>query len=237
MSGRGSEELDQQRIDSKLVEQYLKTHPKFFQQRAALLEVLRIPHGKDGTVSLIERQIQVLREKNHQLECKLMDLVEMARDNEGLSSRLHRLALGLMGAVSLDEVLLTTTDLLKKEFHAVEVIMKLFTNDRTLAASDTRFVLRDDAGVEAFSKLFKNKHPICGRLSKKQLKYLYPEGADQVASAVVIPLYYGIELGLLALSSQEERHFYPDMGTLFLGYLGELISRAIDNHLASNRAA
>lgn len=98
MSGQGREKKDvEDGLDEAQVIRYLKAHPHFFERHGELLEVMRIPHHA-GTVSLIEHQVRVLQGKNRQLEDKLRDLVEVARDNQHWIGRLHRLALDLLEA-------------------------------------------------------------------------------------------------------------------------------------------
>ena len=62
------------------VEDYLKERPGFFERRPQLLATMKVQHPTTGqTVSLIERQVALLREQNRGLEEKLMELVEIAR--------------------------------------------------------------------------------------------------------------------------------------------------------------
>lgn len=230
-SSRGIPELDQQDLSEERVEHYLRAHPDFFERHLGLLPALKIPHpGNGAAISLIERQVSVLRENNHQLERKLMDLVQVARDNEGLSTRLHRLALALMEAESLDGVLAVSKDLLRDEFHASHVVIHLFA-DSPEAATSVHFVDRDDPALAAFNTLFENKRPVCGRPSKPQAEYLFGDQAGEISSAVIVPLRDVEGLGVLALGSPQESRFHSGMGTLFIGYLGELISRAVKSHL------
>ncbi len=214
------------------IERYLVNHPDFFERNTDLLASLSIPHEAGGAVSLIERQVDVLRNKNDQLERKLLDLVQVARDNEDLSTRLHRLALGLMEADGIDDVISTTKDLLRNEFPSTHVIIRLFAEhglDDTL--SDLYIEAQGDAPVSLLDDLFDSNRPICGRLEGVQMSYVFGDVGAQVKSAVLIPLTDGRKLGILALGSQESDRFHNGMGTLFLGYLGELVSRAVNTRL------
>ncbi|HDP88890.1 MAG TPA: DUF484 family protein [Thioalkalivibrio sp.] len=213
-------------LSDEAVEDYLKAHPDFFDRHTGLLALMHLPHQVGGgAVSLVERQVGLLREKNRQLERKLMDLVQVARDNEHLSSRLHRLALALMEADGLDGVLATTQELLRSEFKADHVVVRLVSEQE--AADSPHHVPPDHAGLAAFEELFESRRPACGRLDKHQLAFLFDEHADEVASAVAVPLFNAGRLGVLGLGSREEARFHPGMGTLFLGYLGELVSAAV----------
>lgn len=215
------------------VEQYLLAHPNFFEQHTSLLEALEIPHVRGSrAVSLMERQVKALRARSRQLECKLIDLVQVARDNEALSSRLHRLALGLLEAQDLNDVIVTTEDLLRTEFPSTQVVLKLFKTPRTVLQANAHVLAEDDPAASLFDSLFKGKRPACGLLTEARAQCLFEREAPDIASAVMVPLIDGKRLGVLALGSADKERFYPGMGTLFLGYLGEMVSRALVVHIA-----
>ncbi|MEJ2479537.1 MAG: DUF484 family protein [Acidihalobacter sp.] len=164
-----------------------------------------------------------------ELERKLGELIQVARDNEHLSANLHQLALGLMRADSLDSVLATARELLCGEFHADHVVVRLIDRDGSLQAPYS--VVKDDPGLEEFAPIFERRRPLCGRLRREQLEWLFGEDAAEVASSVVIPLHDTESLGVLALGSRDADRFHPSMGTLFLGYLGDLLAGAVGGKL------
>ncbi len=211
------------------VEEYLREHPDFFERRSALLTDLRIPHRSGKAVSLIERQVAALREHNQQLERRLMDLVGMARENESLSSRLHRLALGLLEAQGLDDVLACTRDLLCEEFPATEVVVRLLGSGPAAAGLSEAHALDAQVSERIFPRLFRSPRPLCGNLERAQLEYLF--GGRDIRSAVAVPLSDGRKLGVLALGSVDRDRFHRGMGTLFLENLGELVARAVKTHM------
>jgi uncharacterized protein YigA (DUF484 family) len=194
--------------------------------------VLKIPHPKGDAISLVERQVEVLRVRNRQLERKMVDLVQVARENEALSSRLHRLALGLMEAENLSDVIAITKDLLRAEFPSTQVVLKLFRNPRTVLQVDAHLLTDDDPAVGLFDSLFMIRLPVCGLLTGERAHCLFGSDAPDIASAVMIPLIDKSRLGVLALGSVDKDRFHAGMGTLFLGYLGELVSRALVSHLS-----
>lgn len=213
------------------VSEYLRAHPDFFVRHLALLEIMRLPHPSQGAVSLVERQMSVLRERNRQLDRKLNELIQLARENEQLSANLHRLGLGLIQADSLDSVLATTREQLCEEFKADEVVVRLMgitLSDRFhhQGMSDT------DCMFACFNELFERRRPLCGHARREQLDCLFgDEVAESLGSAVLIPLCDTEPLGVLALGSRDASRFHPSMGTLFLGYLGELVGAAVSKCL------
>ena len=88
------------------------------------LAAIDIPHPTGDAVSLIERQVRTLRDQADKYRRQLEDLVNVARDNDALARRLHRLTLALIETHSFDEVLNTLQDELREQFKAdaVEVV-------------------------------------------------------------------------------------------------------------------
>src|SRR5688572_32023240 len=76
-------------VDEAAVASYLAATPEFFDRHAQLLAKIRLPDTRSGasTVSLLERQVGVLRERNRELERKVKDFVDVARENDALGAR------------------------------------------------------------------------------------------------------------------------------------------------------
>src|SRR3979409_1766663 len=100
--------------EEESIASYLQRTPDFFERHQAVLVRLRLPHARGGaTSSRVERQIEVLREKQAALESKLAELVRVARANDALSERLHRFTRRLLlGAVPREQALARTRPLL-----------------------------------------------------------------------------------------------------------------------------
>src|SRR5260370_42232873 len=79
-------------LNDTSVAEYLQTYPDFFERNSPLLIKLRLPHLPDvgATLSLVERQVEVLRERNQSLERNLKELVDGARANDALADGIHR---------------------------------------------------------------------------------------------------------------------------------------------------
>ncbi|MEJ2060301.1 MAG: DUF484 family protein [Gammaproteobacteria bacterium] len=209
--------------DETAIVEYLRSHPDFFERHQALLEILKLPHPTGGAVSLIERQLGVMRDKIRFLERKLQELVDVARENEQLSMRLHHLALGLIEADSLDAVLALTKEQLREGLRTDYVAIRLFSDEAR--ENDLHFISPSHPALAAETRLFKERRPVCGRFKPELLQLLFGDEAETIESAVLVPL--GDRLGLLALGAQDPQRFHPGMGTLFLGYLGDLVGQAL----------
>lgn len=220
------------------VADYLRTHPDFFVSHMSLLTSLTLPHETGASVSLVERQVGMLREQNRDLKDKLLELVNVARDNDQLAQRLHRLTLSLMEARCLNDVLHTLDDKLRTEFQADVVRVRLFEDCLVTAIDDNALTLRrEDPVLEAFSGLLRLRRPQCGTLKPEQIEHLFGTQSTQVASAVLVPLGGANSYGLLAVGSADPQRFRAGLGKVFLTYLGELASAALRPHLAPDSNA
>lgn len=224
-------------LEEKTVADYLRDNPEFFQNNVSLLASLQIPHAISPAVSLVEYQVKVLRDQNSQLKRKLMDLVQVARDNNRLNERMHQLTLGLIKATTLEALLDTLRENLLGEFKADTVIMRL----AGMTEAQTRecgidYYDPDAAELQHFDAFLKTSRPQCGRFKREQLQYLFGDQTQAIESAALIPLGHHCKLGLMAIGSQEASRFHPGMGTLFLTHLGELMVLLLEGHLATGTA-
>lgn len=212
-------------MDENILAEYLGAHPDFFQRHSELLLGLQVPHGA-GTASLIERQVSILKEKNRDLEEQLNGLIRTARGNEQIVTRLQRFTLELMRNEGIDDVIASCQDILREDFNADFVTLKIIGADDTM-----HFVSSDNPKLSEFDKLFDSKRPVCGRLRDEQQAFLFDKNADLVQSVALVPLMGAEKMGLLALGSQDESRFHPGMGTVFISHLGELISTSLSRYL------
>ncbi len=212
----------------------LRTYPDFLQRHPELLTLLDVPHHASGASSLIERQVSLLRDKLKKTEHKLDNLIDIARENERLAQSRHRLAVNLVGARDLDEVVSMVLDETSNELDAEFAECRLITDDQQLLESRPQLYV-DKNSVQAFAMMLKHRNPVCGRSSDEQKQFLFGDHADAVASAAIIPLVAGEELGLLGLGSSDKHRFQASMGTDFLRQMGELVSASLAVQLELSR--
>jgi uncharacterized protein YigA (DUF484 family) len=210
----------------------LKDYPDILLRNPALLAELEVPHEAGRAVSLIERQVSVLRDKLQANEKRLRELMAIARDNERLAESRHRLAINLLGAHDLEDVVSIVLDELGNELGADYAVIRLITdNEDKLNNQPDRFINKNTEELKNFSTMLDNRKPLCGRCTEEQNCFIFGNDADQVGSAAVIPLVAGANLGLLGLGGKDERRFSIAMGTEFLAQIGELVSAALAVHL------
>lgn len=209
---------------------WLHDHPEFFTHHPELVESLRIPHPCRPAVSLLEYQNRLLRERSQRLHDKLLELVDIARDNDRLAERVQRLALGLLDARGgLDELLHGVKAILRDEFKADCVALCLAAPQAAGLSAVGEWLRPDVVGL--FDAVFRAGRPQCSRLSLEQAAALFSEGAGDAASAALIPLDGEVWRGLLAVGSRDANRFHPGVGTLFLERIGQLVSQALQARL------
>ena len=230
MSTQNKPRLPVEGISEEAVAHYLQTHPEFFERHGRLLSQLHLPHRVGGSaVSLIERQVEILRERNRKLERKLRELMEVARANETLAAKIHKLAGNLIGLRDRKQLLKILEAALHDDFGADRAVLVLF-RDGTAPSPQGQFVRlvpSNHPALEDFRSLLDTGRSRCGRIPHAQRDFLFGEDEEGIASAALVPLGDQSRLGLLAIGSRDPDHFHPTKSTDFLSRLGGLVSRAI----------
>ncbi|HEY5776108.1 MAG TPA: DUF484 family protein, partial [Xanthomonadales bacterium] len=117
---------DNNRSVEDIVSRYLRQNPDFLERQPALLKHLELSHASGPAISLIERQVQYLRQQNEALQQQHNQLIQIASDNEKLMSRLHHLTLELMSMGDLPSFFDQLSDALLNEFKADILNITLF---------------------------------------------------------------------------------------------------------------
>jgi uncharacterized protein len=207
------------------VASYLRRHPEFLNEFPDLALALVLPREQGSAASLASYQLEVLRDKNRDLARRLQELIEIAHENEGLMVRVHTLTLALMRAKTLPETANAVVAALTEDFNTDLVRLVLFRADPDLPAAE--WLIAEPVGPSAFpafAEFFKRAEPLCGRLQQDKLDVLFGKHADEVHSAVLLPIG---TIGMLAVGSHDANRFHPGMGTVFLKLIGEAVSAAI----------
>ncbi|MBA3981576.1 MAG: DUF484 domain-containing protein [Alcanivorax sp.] len=220
---------EQKGLTGDQVAAWLRDHTDFFQGRQELLELLQLPDPRGNAVSLLERQAQILRERNQGLRERLNSLLAVARDNDVLFEKTRRLVLSLVEARSAEQLFTALLRSLKQDFGADAVSLLIYDRDLDLTG-ELRSQIRCLAAAdlhEALQLLLRNGKAICGVLRQVELDELFPQQADRVASAAMVPLAWQGEQGLLAIGSFDAHHFRSSLGTLFITHIGDILSRRL----------
>ena len=212
--------------------QFLEQNPEFFKRHPDILQSLYIPHEIGPAVSLVERQINLLREKNTALEKQLESLVDIARENTQIQQQIHHLILDVLSAPDAHVILNLLTEKLAKNFDVEHVVIRLFADkDHPLETIDSGWLLTSQSARQTLDEFTPTSEPLCGRLHASQLKRLFGQHAESIHSSVLIPLRKGSLHGAIALGSSDEHRFNPAMDTLYMKRLGEMIAAALVKHI------
>lgn len=209
--------------DAAQVAAYLASHPDFFKDHLSLLEALRLPHESGTAVSLVARQIDVLRDKNERLLEQLDDLVQIARENDALYQRIHQLTLTLLDAKSLEDVLASLDWGLHQYFQADFVVVRLL--HPAVESPVLQLFTAEDHPLRPWAEARSEAaQPLCGKPEPEHAAYLFGESADQVGSYAVIRLHHAALRGLFAIGSRDPERFRSDMGFVFLTQMSEILA-------------
>lgn len=208
------------------VAQYLQENPQFFETYADMLSEIKIPQPYDGrAISISERQISALREKNKLLQEKLHELINIGENNDTIGEKMHRLAVSLLEFNSVEELLHGLNYNLCEDFSIPHVVMRLwYLNDIKSNLKRPEFSSVSKAvkiSVESMRK------PYCGAQISDDIKPWFGQDAKYLQSFSIIPLRRKRTIGLLVMGSPDAERFFPEMGTLYLERLGELVSSAL----------
>jgi hypothetical protein len=210
---------------------YLAEHPDFFERNPELLAQLRLPHSRGTSVSLVERQVEVLREQKREGDVKLAALLANGHANDALAAKMHRLACRLVRAQGLEHRLNAIEASLREDFAATDftlVLTRALVGKNTLAPRYLRTVAQDTAEFRSFESLFVALKPRTGRVRDTQREFLFPSAGHAIGSVALVPLTILQGPAILAIGSPDADHFNPTMATEFLGRIGELIAMALD---------
>ena len=233
MSTQQARELKSETLNDESVSQYLQAYPDFFERHAALLARLRLPHPRSGgqTISLIERQVDVLRERAQGLERKLRELVDVARSNEQLTDKIHRFARRLMCTRTLADTVAAIESSLREDFDARHSVLVLFRAGpgelEPLTGTFLRVLPREHTDLRMFDTFLTAARPRCGQVRDAQRDYLFGAGNIEIGSVALAPLGTGAGMGFLAVGSSDAQRFHPTMSTDFLARIGEYVREAI----------
>lgn len=214
------------------VVRYLQDHPGFFEEYAELLAQIYIPHPHGGrAIPIAERQILTLREKSKMLEGKLAELIQFGEENDAIGEKMHRLCLALLPTGDLHTLLQSLYYNLREDFTVPHAALRIWLPQRSPAAADRPEFAPVSEDLRRYAASL--EHPYCGVDANAEVLSWFGDTTAQLRSAACVPLRDADKAcsGMLALASEDPARFYPEMGTLYLKRLGELLSAALARYL------
>ena len=201
-------------LDPNAVEAFLRAHPNFLQDRPGLLAVLNLPHGGEGAVSLVERQVSVLRERNIASRQKLAELSDISRENDRLLDATRNTILALLAGESRADLSRIWLDQVTGTFKA-EMGALVWLDG---AADSAEEALITD-------KLVRQSSGFSGVLRPEEMQAMFGTAATEGSAALVAIRSGEDHIGVLGVGSHDTQRYRPEDGTLFLDYLAEVIGQ------------
>ncbi len=219
-------------LTAQAVANYLKANPEFFIEQEDLLADLSLPHESGKAISLLERQVTILRDRGMDARHKLNNLLENARNNDQLFDTTRNLVLALLRAKNITEMADVAQDQLSNQANidACEVII---VAREGLKVSDSIRTESQDKLKAQFADVFRLKRTHCGAINEEQTKYLFPANGNKIKSTALCPVISNGEvLALIAFGNQSENYFNVNLDTLFLDFIGHVIGAVLVKQLA-----
>lgn len=201
-------------LDPKAVEAFLRAHPNFLQDRPGLLAVLNLPHGGEGAVSLVERQVSVLRERNIASRQKLAELSDISRENDRLLDATRNTILALLAGENRADLSRIWLDQVTGTFKA-EIGALIWLDGSSDSAEEALIT----------DKLVRQSSGFSGVLRPEEMQAVFGTAATEGSAALVAIRSGEDHIGVLGVGSHDTQRYRPEDGTLFLDYLAEVIGQ------------
>ena len=164
-------------------------------------------------------------------QTQLKELLDVARENDTLSAKIHELTLHLLAADDLGKTIAAVEEALRSGFKADQAVLVLFGQagafDDIDAGRFFRVVKRGDDDLKPFQTFLEGTSARCGKIRDSQREFLFHQDADEIGSAALVPLGDGAEIGFLAVGSADSDRFHPGMSIDFLTRLGDLVAGSL----------
>lgn len=211
-------------MQAKDISDYLQAHPEFFDEHPDLLAHITVPHPQNGqAISLTERQLLTLREKLSQVQGKLSELVGFGEENDVIAEKVHRLSLSLLLADTFESVNHAVYMHLQDDFAVPHVLLRIWNS--ILKRPSEEFI---EVSEELRFFAADLRQPYCGPAQFPEILDWFGESADHLASMALIPLRRDAQVfGMLALGSEDPQRFFPEMGTMYVERIGDLVGAAV----------
>ena len=213
-------------LSADAIAAWLSEHPDFFASREMLLADLTLPHASGDAVSLVERQLRLLRDRNAELHRRLRELTDAARANHRIYERTLEITSALVDAVDPQDLVRRLAEGLRSGFD-VDATSVRVVDRGGLASSLCGEATAAEVADAATGALLGGGRIVCGVLRESELAFLFGGRAEAIASAAVMPVEIRGGHVILALGSGDADHFRPDMGTLFLSFLGDTVAQRL----------
>lgn len=223
-------------LSSEQVATYLRNHPEFFIEQSDLLADLSLPHESGKAISLLERQVTILRDRGIEARQKLNNLLENARNNDQLFDTTRNLVLALLRAENATDIANVAQDQLSSQTN-IDCCEIIIVERNGLNVSDSIRTESHDKLQQEFGDVFRLRRTHCGAITEKQTNYLFPSNGSDIHSTALCPVINNSEiLALIAFGNQSENYFNVNLDTLFLDFIGHVVGAVLSRQLSDTAA-
>ena len=217
------------KVSNKEIAEYLILNPNFFKENPEVLNSIEIIHESGAAVSLIQKQVELLRSNYNSTTDKLMELLGIAKNNEDIFILTKELILSLINASSIEEIVALIEKSFVADFGAKKSKVLFFTESSKNLPKGR--VKNPAEATNILGNLLKPGKIFCGEVNKKVAKFIFNQktGVKEIA---LVPLNSSSLLGLIALGSDQPGKYSDNKDTLFLDFIAEVVSKLIDSHNA-----
>ena len=220
-------------LNAEDVVEFLRNNPDFFIEQEDLLADLLLPHESGKAISLLERQVTILRERGIEARQKLNNLLENARNNDQLFDTTRNLVLALLRAKNVTEIIEVAMDQLSNHVNIDACEVVLVEQPELNVAPSIRVDSLAKLSQE-YADVIRLKRTHCGSLEQDQIAALFP-GNNRIKSTALCPVINNSEvLALLALGNRHDNYFNIHLDTLFLDFIGHVVGAVLERQLLAD---
>ncbi|MBT4162631.1 MAG: DUF484 family protein [Gammaproteobacteria bacterium] len=217
-------------INDKDVASFLAANPEFFLSHESLLTKMKLPDNRKGTISLVEKQMDVMRDRQRKSKKQLKEFVEAAESNKEIFDKSRKLVLDLMAANRSSAFFTALEKGLKRDFKCKAYSLIVFGKPRQINHFTSR--VHKDTARDYVGALMRAKEPTLGVLRPTEQDFLFRHQSQKVKSAAVLSVKQrNKQLALLAIGSGDPNYFSSNMDTLFIGFIADALAKLLPRHL------
>lgn len=213
-------------IDEQQVLDFLKLKPEFFRRHPEAIANLSLPHNSGAAVSLVERQVAVLRERSIQTRRKLSELIDIAKNNDELIAQTQQLVIALLKATTIASMFSETSRQFEEQFSvqdtAVALLRETAASPGDLAATE---IVRDlKEARSGMGSLLEEQKTFCGVLREGEAEFIFGGNREVGSAAITTREVDGHCLLLLAVANRDPNHYSSGTGTLFIDHIADILA-------------
>ena len=215
----------------EIVRDFLRKHPDFLEQNPDILEAINVSHNSGKAISLVERQVAVMRDRNKEMSRRLEQMLSSANENALLLEKTNRLVINLLGAKNLKELVETLYNSLDQDFSTEFYSLTIIT-DHVIAPKSEANVISTQQAKDTIGAILLANKAVCGVISDKETELLFENST--IGSVVALPFCSQSTQAVIALGNSDPTYYSRDIGTVFIDYIGDLLTELLHRHINTN---